>query len=202
LASDSETRDSQDRPEVNPAGAGRKNERLSREICHAARGLATGPATGRDGAAEVSRGHSTWGDLGKGRTSSHKEPRTCSMRLRPIARGIWPSPGKRWVKLIGTQEGVCHRVGARPPGSFGVGVAPGAGGWMNRPVRTRMPGGVGGGAGNGSAYPIFNPTFGCSPLPRSGIRRGEFNLAPQKQRAPEVLKAPIVILNEASLRAE
>jgi hypothetical protein len=25
---------------------------------------------------------------------------------------------------------------------------------MNRPVRTRMPGGVGGGAGNGSAYPI------------------------------------------------
>ena len=26
---------------------------------------------------------------------------------------------------------------------------------MNRPVRTRMPGGVGGGAGNGSAYPII-----------------------------------------------
>ncbi len=25
---------------------------------------------------------------------------------------------------------------------------------MNRPVRTRMPGGVGGGAGDGSAYPI------------------------------------------------
>ena len=27
-------------------------------------------------------------------------------------------------------------------------------GWMNRPVRTRMPGGVGGGAGDGPAYPI------------------------------------------------
>ena len=26
---------------------------------------------------------------------------------------------------------------------------------MNRPVRTRMPGGVGGGAGDGSAYPIL-----------------------------------------------
>ena len=25
---------------------------------------------------------------------------------------------------------------------------------MNRPVRTRMPGGVGGGAGNGPTYPI------------------------------------------------
>ena len=33
LARDSETRDSQCRSGVNPAGAGRKNERLSREIC-------------------------------------------------------------------------------------------------------------------------------------------------------------------------
>ena len=31
---------------------------------------------------------------------------------------------------------------------------PGACGWVNRPVRTRMPGGVGGGASNGPAYPI------------------------------------------------
>ena len=31
----------------------------------------------------------------------------------------------------------------------------GACGWVNRPVRTRMPGGVGGGAGNGPAYPIM-----------------------------------------------
>ena len=75
LAADSETRDSQDRPGVNPAGAGRKNERLSREGRHAARGLATRPATGWDGVAAVSRGHSTRGDPGKGRTSSHKAPR-------------------------------------------------------------------------------------------------------------------------------
>ena len=75
LAADSETRDSQDWPGVNPAGAGRQNECLSREICCAARGLATGSETGWDGVAEVSRGHSTWGDSGKGRTSSHKAPR-------------------------------------------------------------------------------------------------------------------------------
>lgn len=61
LARDSETRDSQDRLLVNPAGAGRQKERLSREVCHAARQLATDPATGRDGMAEVSRGHSTRG---------------------------------------------------------------------------------------------------------------------------------------------
>ncbi len=36
LAEGSETRDFQDRPEVDPAGAGRKNERLSREVCHLA----------------------------------------------------------------------------------------------------------------------------------------------------------------------
>jgi hypothetical protein len=35
-ATDGETRDSQDRPVVNPAGAGRKIECLSREICHSA----------------------------------------------------------------------------------------------------------------------------------------------------------------------
>ena len=80
LAGDSETRDSQDWPEVNPAGAGRKNERLSRESYHAARGLATRPATGWDGVAAVSRGHSTRGDLGKGRTSSHKVVRKGSTR--------------------------------------------------------------------------------------------------------------------------
>ena len=73
-----ETRDSQDRLGVDPAGAGRKNGRLSQEVCRAARDLATGSATGRDGAAEVSRGHSTQGDLGKGRTSSHKAPRSGS----------------------------------------------------------------------------------------------------------------------------
>jgi hypothetical protein len=59
LAQDSETRDPQDRLAVNPAGAGRKNERLSREICLPARGLATVAATRWDGAAEVSSGHST-----------------------------------------------------------------------------------------------------------------------------------------------
>ena len=62
LAQDSETRDFQDGLEVNLAGAGRKNERLSREICGCARGLATDPAMGREAAAEVSRGHST-GDV-------------------------------------------------------------------------------------------------------------------------------------------
>ena len=154
LARDGAPRDSQDRLGVDPAGAGRKNECFSREVCRAARTLATGPATGRDGTAEVSRGHSTWRDRGKGRTSSHKVPRTCSMRMRPIARGIWPFPGERWVKPIRIWEGVCQRVGARPPGSLGVGVAPCAWGRVNRPVRTRMPGGVGGGAGNGPAYPI------------------------------------------------
>lgn len=55
---DGETRDFQDRPQVNPAGAGRKNECLSREICFPARGLATRAAMGEDGMAEVSRGHS------------------------------------------------------------------------------------------------------------------------------------------------
>ena len=66
LPRDSETRDSQDRLGVNPAGAGRKNERLSQEICCAARALATDLGTGRDGAAEVSRGRSTWGSPGEG----------------------------------------------------------------------------------------------------------------------------------------
>jgi hypothetical protein len=59
LAMDSETRDSQDRFMVNPAGAGRQNECLSREICHPARRLATRSVTDWDGRAEVSRGHST-----------------------------------------------------------------------------------------------------------------------------------------------
>ena len=59
LAQDSETRASQDRLAVNPAGAARKNERLSREICLPARDLATRPATEGEGEAEVSRGHST-----------------------------------------------------------------------------------------------------------------------------------------------
>ena len=36
LAEGSETRDFQDRPVVDPAGAGRKNECLSREVCHLA----------------------------------------------------------------------------------------------------------------------------------------------------------------------
>ena len=63
LAADSETRDSQDRPGVNPAGAGRKNECLSREICgRVRRRRTTDLAMGRDAIAEVSRGHST-GDL-------------------------------------------------------------------------------------------------------------------------------------------
>ena len=74
LTRDGETRDSQDRLVVDPAGAGRKNERLSREACRSARGLATGLETGREGAAGISRGHSTWGRTregapGKGRTS-------------------------------------------------------------------------------------------------------------------------------------
>ena len=84
LARDSETRGSQGRPEVNLAGVGRKNERLSREICRAARDLATRPAMEWDGAAEVSRGHSTrrvvQHSLGKGRTQSHKAPRAGSVR--------------------------------------------------------------------------------------------------------------------------
>ena len=39
LAGDSETRDFQDRPVVDPAGAGRKSECLSREVCHLGLGL-------------------------------------------------------------------------------------------------------------------------------------------------------------------
>ena len=39
LARNSETRDSQDRPVVDPAGAGRKNECLSREVCRLAERL-------------------------------------------------------------------------------------------------------------------------------------------------------------------
>lgn len=39
LAEGSETRNSQDRPVVDPAGVGRKNERLSREVCHLAERL-------------------------------------------------------------------------------------------------------------------------------------------------------------------
>ena len=79
-----ETRDSQDWLRVNLAGAGRKNECLSREICHAARGMATASAMEREGVAEVSRGHSTEcvasRSLGKGRTRSHKVPRVGSVR--------------------------------------------------------------------------------------------------------------------------
>jgi len=69
LTCDGETRDSHDRLGVDPAGAGRKNGRLSREVCRSARGLATGLETGREGAAGISRGHSTWREAGKGRTS-------------------------------------------------------------------------------------------------------------------------------------
>jgi hypothetical protein len=58
LTEDGETRDFQDRPQVNPAGTGRKNERLSREICFPARSLATFAVMREDGSAEVSRGHS------------------------------------------------------------------------------------------------------------------------------------------------
>lgn len=59
LPADGETRDSQDRPGVNPAGAGRKNECLSREVCRSAEVVsATTAAMRKDGAAEVSRGHS------------------------------------------------------------------------------------------------------------------------------------------------
>ena len=61
-----ETRASQDRLVVDPAGAARKNGCLSREICRSARGLATDPETERDGAAEVSRSHSTGRQVGKG----------------------------------------------------------------------------------------------------------------------------------------
>ena len=75
LAEDSETRDPQDWLAVNPAGAGRQNERLSREICRPASDLATGPATVREGAAEVSRGHSTGLRSGKGQTHRYKAPR-------------------------------------------------------------------------------------------------------------------------------
>jgi hypothetical protein len=39
LAKGSETRDSQERPVVDPASAGRKNERLSREVCRLAERL-------------------------------------------------------------------------------------------------------------------------------------------------------------------
>ena len=47
LAPNSETRDSQDRLGVDPAGAGRQNGRLSREICCAARnGYRIGNETG------------------------------------------------------------------------------------------------------------------------------------------------------------
>jgi hypothetical protein len=83
LAKGSETRGSQDWLRVDLAGAGRKNGRLSPEICRAARDLATGPAMGREGAAEVSRGHSTERvarrSLGKGRTRNHKAPRAGSV---------------------------------------------------------------------------------------------------------------------------
>ena len=58
LARDGETLNSQDRPVVNPAGAGRKIERLSREICHSAKDLATHAVMCGDGETEVSRGHS------------------------------------------------------------------------------------------------------------------------------------------------
>ena len=54
LATDSETRDSQDRPEVNPAGAGRKNGYLSREGCLPVlqRDYRSGNAKGRVGSSQ------------------------------------------------------------------------------------------------------------------------------------------------------
>ena len=58
-ARDGEIRDSQDRPVVDPAGAGRKNECLSREICHrVCRRRTMREAMTAKGMAEVSRGHS------------------------------------------------------------------------------------------------------------------------------------------------
>ena len=68
-ARDGETRDSQDRPVVNPAGAGRKIEHLSREICQPARDLATYAAMHGDGVTEVSRGHSI--PIAIGRRAKH-----------------------------------------------------------------------------------------------------------------------------------
>jgi hypothetical protein len=68
-ARDGETLDSQDRPVVNPAGAGRKIESLSREICVPVRlRRSTRAVMCGDGDAEVSRGHSTLMQKGKGRT--------------------------------------------------------------------------------------------------------------------------------------
>jgi hypothetical protein len=51
LTHDGETRDSRDRLGVDPAGAGRKNGRLSREICRPARraGYQVGDGLGRGG---------------------------------------------------------------------------------------------------------------------------------------------------------
>jgi hypothetical protein len=64
LPEDSETRGSQDRLVVNLAGAGRKSMSLSREVCRSAGVFfpATAAAMVRDGAAEVSRGHSTFSE--------------------------------------------------------------------------------------------------------------------------------------------
>lgn len=75
-ATDGETRDFQDRRMVYPAGAGRKIERLSREVCHSAKEAATQAEMRGEGETEVSRGHSTCGKkkkAGKGRTLRHKE---------------------------------------------------------------------------------------------------------------------------------
>jgi hypothetical protein len=57
-ATDGETPNSQDRLMVNPAGAGRKIERLSREVCHSVPRIGTTyAAMCGDGETEVSRGH-------------------------------------------------------------------------------------------------------------------------------------------------
>lgn len=69
-AKDRETRASQDWLVVDPAGAARKNEYLSREACRSARDLATASVTGWNGTTGVSRGHSTSSrgyPFGKGR---------------------------------------------------------------------------------------------------------------------------------------
>ena len=58
-AIDGEIRDPQERPGVDPAGAGRKIECLPREVCHSAKELAIHAVVCEDEVTEVSTGHST-----------------------------------------------------------------------------------------------------------------------------------------------
>ena len=95
----------------------------------------------------------TSGNSGRPRSAalrhSAPSPHRAPVRSRVAVRGV--PQGQRGQACALQRDPQRTRL-PQPPRSLSC-----ACGWVNRPVRTRIPGGVGGGAGDGSAYPITEP---------------------------------------------